>query len=75
MTTKEFILSLKDFTSILNKYRSKQKTDEEVLINYLAKIEKVKVERIKIKSILREKRIDGNTIIKYCVYERDEANV
>ena len=68
MINKEFTLNLENYNSILNKYKNKQKDEKEILDIYLAKFEKVPVERIKVKSILCEKRLNGNVIIDYCVY-------
>lgn len=67
MLNREFILSSENADSILNKYEYLEKSAKEVFEIYLAKIEKVEVEKIYIKSILREKRLNGNTTIAYSV--------
>ena len=67
MLNKEFTLNLENFNYILNKYKNMQQDEREIFACYLAKFENVSTERIKVKSILCEKRLNGNVIIDYYV--------
>ena len=73
MISRELIVSGTEYNLIIKRYEKLQKNYKEVTAIYLArKIEEVDVERIKIKSIKQEKRLNGSVIIDYCVYERGD---
>lgn len=75
MLDKELIVSSVEYRYLLDEYRDVVKTEEQLLTHYLADLERTYLKNINVKRVTKEKRLNGNIIITYCVYEEGEAKV
>ena len=74
MLNKEFVINATEYNNLLNKLKDAVKTEEQLLTHYLADLERTYLKNINIKRVAREKRLNGNIIITYCVYEEGELD-
>lgn len=73
MRYKEMTIQSTSYHKILNKYKNTNDltklSEIETFKLYLSKHEKVTVDKIQIKKIMSEKRLYGNTLVEYDVYD------
>lgn len=73
MIDKELVISATEFSHLLEKYKDAVKTEEQLFEHYLSDLERTYLKNINIKRIAKEKRLNGNIIIGYCIIGKEDC--